>query len=140
MDSRICSLVSHFLSLTSSRSIWPTSATGPPKPRKPRRKKYSASSVMRPRFGTVVLEYIKLLQESCRQRQQTALPHRSRCLSGRRQNGLTDTEWQRTWALDDTDDGENHEEVDEIVRGPNPAQSQRSPRPRSRRTPRRPAE
>src|SRR5438874_4842860 len=54
MDSRICSLLSHFLSLTNSRSIWPTSATGPPNPRKPSRKKYSTSSAMRPRSGTAV--------------------------------------------------------------------------------------
>ena len=39
MASRICSLVSHFLPSTSSRSIWPTSATGPPKPRQPSRRK-----------------------------------------------------------------------------------------------------
>src|ERR1700688_1932902 len=44
MASRICSLVSHLRSSTSSRSIWPTSATGPPKPRKPSRKKYLTNS------------------------------------------------------------------------------------------------
>ena len=38
MPSRISSLVSHFRSPTSSRSIWPTSATGPPKPMDPRRR------------------------------------------------------------------------------------------------------
>src|SRR6059058_966308 len=36
--SRISSFVSHFFSPTSSRSICPTSATGPPKPRRPSRK------------------------------------------------------------------------------------------------------
>ena len=37
--SRICSFESHARSATSSRSIWPTSATGPPKPSRPRRRK-----------------------------------------------------------------------------------------------------
>src|SRR6516164_8559776 len=48
MASRICSLVSQPRSPTSSRSIWPTSATGPPKPSRPSRRKYGTTSPMRP--------------------------------------------------------------------------------------------
>src|SRR5262249_20035447 len=47
MASRICSLLSHFRSETSSRSICPTRATGPPNPSKPRRRKYITSSPKR---------------------------------------------------------------------------------------------
>src|SRR5260370_4437970 len=54
IDSRICSFVSHLRSSTSSRSICPTSATGPPKPRKPRRRKYRTNSLIRP-LGIVVV-------------------------------------------------------------------------------------
>src|SRR5215472_16545254 len=42
---RISSLVSHLRSETSSRSICPTRATGPPKPSAPRRRKYRTSSL-----------------------------------------------------------------------------------------------
>src|SRR6185437_3761375 len=42
--SRICSFVNHLRSSTSSRSIWPTSATGPPNPSVPKRRKYFTSS------------------------------------------------------------------------------------------------
>src|SRR5258708_9270543 len=48
MASRICSLVIHCLSDTSSRSIWPTSATGPPKPSRPSRRKYLTTSPIAP--------------------------------------------------------------------------------------------
>src|SRR5215469_8023113 len=47
--SRICSLPSQPRSPTSSRSICPTSATGPPKPSRPRRRKYGTTSPNRPR-------------------------------------------------------------------------------------------
>ncbi len=39
MASRISSCDTQCFSCTSSRSIWPHSATGPPKPRAPRRRK-----------------------------------------------------------------------------------------------------
>src|SRR5262245_21925939 len=53
MASRICSLVSQPRSATSSRSICPTSATGPPNPNNPSRRKYKSSSLSWPRFTAV---------------------------------------------------------------------------------------
>src|SRR6516165_2428958 len=48
---RISSLVSHWRSCTSSFSIRPTSATGPPNPSVPRRRKYATISLSGRRCG-----------------------------------------------------------------------------------------
>jgi hypothetical protein len=53
MASRICSFVNQPRSATSSRSICPTNATGPPNPNNPSRRKYKSSSLGGPRFIVV---------------------------------------------------------------------------------------
>src|SRR5216684_3119558 len=112
MASRICSLVSHLRSLTSSRSICPTSATGPPKPRNPRRRKYRTNSLIRP-LGTVVVMVVM----SC--------PARCLNLAARlNQYRFADAEWERQRLFEPADQRQYHQEMQEIICGTQSAQDQ----------------
>src|SRR5690348_1444406 len=58
--SRISALVSQCFSVTSSFSIRPHSATGPPKPKVPRRRKYKTSCRIGTRAGVASLDIWQL--------------------------------------------------------------------------------
>src|SRR6266403_155072 len=116
IDSRICSFVSHLRSSTSSRSICPTSATGPPKPRNPRRRKYRTNSLIRPP-GIVVVVVM-----SC----QPVLSNLD-LAAGMNQCRFADAERERQRIFESGDEGDHHQEMQEIIRRAYSAQEQPSP-------------
>src|SRR5712672_548831 len=118
IDSRICSFVSHLRSSTSSRSICPTSATGPPKPRNPRRRKYRTNSLIRP-LGIVVVVVVM----SCPARCDILNPDSA---IGWSQNRLADAGRQRQRLFEPADEGQHHKEMQEIIGGTESAQNQPS--------------
>src|SRR6266851_9760616 len=109
IDSRICSFVSHLRSSTSSRSICPTSATGPPKPRNPRRRKYRTNSLIRP-LGIVVAVVVMSCPARC------DISNLDPAI-GWSQNRLADAGRQRQRLFEPTNEAQHHQEMQEIIRG-----------------------
>src|SRR6266481_4807083 len=118
MASRICSFVSHLRSSTSSRSICPTSATGPPKPRNPRRRKYRTISLIRP-LGIVVAVVVMSCPARC------DISNLDPAI-GWSQNRLADAGRQRQRPFEPADEGQHHQEMQEIIGGTESAQDQPS--------------